>query len=99
MHVQFVRRMGVRTHKSKVMCRPASIQIATEPPPYLCGNPDSSEPYSPATVEDRKDIGIVMKYWIRFDDGLVAPATQKSIDASPAILPDAGARQAVAVVP
>lgn len=69
--LQFVRRMGVRTHKSKVMCRPSLIQIATEPPPYLCGDREASEPYSPATVEDRKDIGIVMKYWIRFDDGQV----------------------------
>ena len=63
------------------MCRPSLIQVATEPPPYLCGNPEASEPYSPATVEDRKDIGIVMKYWIRFDDGQVS--TQQLTDSCP----------------
>lgn len=63
--------MGLRTHKSKVMCRPSLIRIETEPPPYLCGRPDDSPPYSPATVLDRKDIGSVMKYWVKFDDGVV----------------------------
>jgi hypothetical protein len=70
--LQFVKRMGVRTHKSMVMCRPSLITVAVEPPPFLCGNPSGSQPYSPATVLDRKDIGDVMKYWVKFDDGQVS---------------------------
>jgi len=69
--MQFVKRMGVRTHKSMVMCRPSLIEVAVEPPPSLCGNPSQGKPYSPATVLDRKDVGDVMKYWVKFDDGQV----------------------------
>ena len=64
----------MRTHKSNVMCRPSLIEVEVEPPPYLCiSQPDSALPYSPATVTDRKDIGGVMKYWVKFDDGIVRP--------------------------
>ena len=69
--LQFVKRMGVRTHKSMVMCRPSQIEVAVEPPPSLRGNPSQGQPYSPATVLERKDVGDVMKYWVKFDDGQV----------------------------
>lgn len=69
--------MGLTTHKSKVICRPALIEVVTEPPPFLCGQPEDAEPYSPATVLDRKDIGNVMKYWVKFDDGVVSSAGTK----------------------
>lgn len=69
--VQFVKRMGVRTHKSRAMCLPQKIMIEEEPPEFLTGN-TSAKPFSPATVLDRKDVGDVMKYWVKFDDGIVS---------------------------
>lgn len=68
----------MRTHKSNVMCRPSLVRVETEPPPYLCGHADAAPAYSPATVLDRKDIGSVMKYWVKFDDGVVRLAPRAS---------------------
>ena len=61
----------MRTHKSRAMCLPQKIRIVVDPPEFLTSNM-SAEPYSPATVLDRKDVGDVMKYWVKFDDGIVS---------------------------
>ena len=73
--VQFAKRMGVKTDKPKVLFRPPLIEVETEPPPFLRGQADCSPPYSPATVMDRKDVGDVMKYFMKFDDNLVRQIT------------------------
>ncbi|KAK9845253.1 hypothetical protein WJX81_001330 [Elliptochloris bilobata] len=60
----FVRRMGVFTSKPMVMFRPTEVEVATTLP--------STQParYVPATVVDRIDLYYMIKYFMRFDDGL-----------------------------
>ena len=82
--VQFVKRMGLRTHKTKAMCLPQKILIETEPPEFLRGTSDTANarPFSPATVLDRKDVGDIMKYWVKFDDGIVSSLRHSSVPIS-----------------
>ncbi|BDA46375.1 Sulfate/thiosulfate import ATP-binding protein CysA [Coccomyxa sp. Obi] len=61
---QFVKRMGFKADKPLVMCRPSEVEVSAQPP-------DQSQKFAPAIVVDRIDIGSMIKYILRFDDGVV----------------------------
>ena len=61
---QFVRRMGVVTSKPMVMFRPTELEVATALPAAQTAG------YMPATVVDRIDMYFIIKYFLRFEDGL-----------------------------
>jgi len=62
---QFVRRMGFQADQPMVMFRPTEVEVAA-------AQPDAQPArYMPATVVDRIDLFFMVKYWLRFDDGLV----------------------------
>jgi len=65
---QFVRRMGFQADQPMVMFRPTEVEVAA-------AQPDAQPArYMPATVVDRIDLFFMVKYWLRFDDGLVRRA-------------------------
>ena len=66
--------MGVVTAKPMVMFRPTELEVATALPPAQTAG------YMPATVVDRIDMYFIVKYFLRFEDGLVrfSPALRQS---------------------
>lgn len=65
---QFVRRMGLRTHKPFVMFRPRAVRLCNLPPEQALPSG-----FVPATVRDLIDLGPKLKSYLRFDDGEVTP--------------------------
>lgn len=57
--------MGVVTSKPMVMFRPTELEVATALPAAQTAG------YMPATVVDRIDMYFIIKYFLRFEDGLV----------------------------
>ncbi|CAK0753282.1 hypothetical protein CVIRNUC_002209 [Coccomyxa viridis] len=71
---QFVRRLGFKTEKPYVMCRPTVFDVSKAVP-----QPDEPR-FAPATVSDRIDIGIMIKYMLKFDDGVVVEMHLKGVE-------------------
>lgn len=63
--MQFVRRMGFHTEKPMAMFRPTDVEAETVLPDVQPAR------YVPAVVTDRIDLYFMIKYFLRFDDGLV----------------------------
>ena len=63
--MQFVKRMGVRTHKPFVMCRPRAVSMCD------CSPEEALPRFVPATVRDLVDLGPKQKARLQFDDGQV----------------------------
>lgn len=61
-HCQLVRKMGFHTDKPYVMCRPSDLSVYT--------NFEDAPHAAPATVHDKANVGRVVRYYLRFDDGV-----------------------------